>query len=138
MAKYGSDAVKIEIKDGVDGAGEFKDVSTDVLDLPGVDIEALTEDGHGFSEEWARQVATGMKRVADITIRGFYDDTALTGTHALFSRYGVITELKITWHGAVTTTLVVLIKNYRRLPTRGELTKFEATLVNAGTPTEAP
>jgi hypothetical protein len=138
MAKYGSDQVKIEIKDGVDGAGSYQDVSVDVLDLPAVDIEALVEEGHGFSEAWVRNLATGLKKVADITIKGFYDDTASTGTHALFNRAGVITDLKVTWSTGVTTEIPVLIKNYRRIATRGELTKFEAALVCAGTVTETP
>jgi len=136
MAKYGSDDVAIEIKDGVDGAGDYKAVSGDVLDIPGIDKSADTEESHGFGDSWVEHLATGLQRVADMTIKGFYDDTASTGTHALFNRIGSITTLKLTWGGSYTTEVNVLIKGYKRLPVRGELTKFEAALMATGTVTE--
>lgn len=135
MAKYGSDDVTIEIKDGTDGSGSYQDVSADILDLPGVDKEALTEEGHGFGDDWVEQLATGLKRMADMTIRGFYDD-GTDSTHELFNRVGDITDLRITWGGSYNTEIPVLIKNYRRIATRGELTKFEAVLMATGEPTE--
>jgi len=137
MAKYGSDDVKVEIKDGVDGAGSYQAVSTDTLDLPGVDIQAETEESHGFGDSWVEHLATGLKRVADITLKGFYDDTASTGTHALFNRVGSIATFKVTWGNSKTTEFNVLIKSYKRLPVRGELTKFEAVLMATGAVTEA-
>jgi len=137
MAKYGSDVVKVEVKDGVEEAGTYREVQTDLLDFPGLEKIAETEESHGFGNDWAEVVATGFYRVADITLRGYYDDTASTGTHALFNRIGSRTDVKITWDGTKTTETLMLIKNYRRLPTRGELTKFEAVLVAAEEPTEA-
>ncbi len=132
MAKYGSADVAIEIKDDVDGAGDFQAVSGDVLDIPGIDIQADTEESHGFGDSWAEVLATGLSRVADMTLKGFYDDTAATGTHALFNRVGSIATFKMTWGNSYTTTVDVLIKSYKRLPVRGELTKFEALLVATG------
>ena len=138
MAKYGSNSVAIQIKDGVGGAGDYQTVSTDILDLPGLEIEAGSEESHGFGDSWAEVLATGLKRCADITLKGFYDDTAATGTHALFNRAGSIAPMKITWGGTYSSAFDVLIQKYRRLPARGALTKFEAALQVTGDVTEAP
>ena len=138
MAKYGSNSVAIQIKDGVDGAGDYQTVSTDILNLPGLEIEAVSEESHGFGVGWAEHLATGLKQCADITLKGFYDDTASTGTHALFKRAGSIATMKITWGGSYTSEFDVLIQKYRRLPARGALTKFEASLQVTGEVVEAP
>ena len=136
MAKYGSDDVVIQIKDGVEGAGDYQALTGDVLDLPGVDKIAESEESHGYGDSWVEVLATGLNRVADMTLRGFYDDTASTGTHALLNRVGSRTDFKVTWGNSKTTEFMVLIKNYKRIATRGELTKFEATLVAVEAPAE--
>ena len=137
MSKYGSNEVYISIDDGdLDTPGIHQIVSQDILDIPGVDKEAMVEEGHGFGDDWVKNLATGLSKVGDITIKGFYDDTADTGTDALFNRIGVSTEVYIGFGGVKSITIPVLIKNYRRLPARGELTKFEAVLVAAGEPEE--
>ena len=137
MAKYGSDEVYVSISDGTIAVpGTHRDISADVLEISPLDKEAIAEEGHGFGEAWVRNVATGLKKIADITLKGFYDDTASTGTHALLNREGTTTEVYIGFGGAKSLTIPVLIKNYRRGPSRGELTKFEATLVAAGEPEE--
>lgn len=137
MAKYGSDSLKIEIKDGSGGLGEMQDISADVLEFNGLDISAETEESHGFGKSWAEYLATGLYRGADITLKGFYDDTTSTGTDALLSRKGVTTEMVVTWGGTKTSTFDVLIKNYKRLPARGELTKYECTMAISGEVVEA-
>jgi len=136
MAKYGSDVVKVEVKDGVEGAGSYVEVQTDLLDFPGLEKIAESEESHGFGNDWAEVVATGFHRVADITLRGYYDDTASTGTHALFNRIGSRTDVKITWDGTKTTETLMLIKSYNRLPERGMLTKFSVVLMAAEEPAE--
>lgn len=136
MSRYGSPDLKIEISDGVEGAGELQDVSADILDFNGIDLEAVTEESHGFGDDWVKHAFTGLSKGSDITIKGFYDDTTSTGTDALFNRVGVQTELKVTWGGTKTTTVDVLIKSYKRQPSRGELTKFECVLMITGEPAE--
>jgi len=46
-------------------------------------------------------------------------------------------NLVVTWGGAKTTTVPVLIQKYSRIPVRGELTKFEAILQPTGAVVEA-
>ena len=137
MAKYGSDEVYISIDDGtIASPGTHRDVSADVLEISGIDKEAMVEEGHGFGDAWVENLPTGLNKVSDITIKGFYDDTESTGTVYLFDRIGVTTEVYIGFGGGKSLTAPVLIKNFRRLPSRGELHKFEAVLVAAGEPEE--
>jgi hypothetical protein len=139
MAKYGSNEIKLEVDDGtIASPGSYVEVSTDMIDIPAIDKEMLTEEGHGFCEDWVRNLATGLNRANDITVKGFYDDET-DGTHELFNRVGIATNIQISWNitGTPKTTIIpVLIKNYRRIPARGELTKFEAVLITAGEPTD--
>lgn len=128
MAKYGSDDVYVAI----DG----NNVSADVLEISGIDKEAIVEESHGFGDAWVENLPTGLSKVNDITIKGFYDDTVTIGTHALFNRQGSTASVYISLGGVKAFSATMLIKNYRRLPSRGELHKFEAVLVASGTPTD--
>lgn len=134
MTKYGSAEVKVEFGP----TGSLQDVSADILNIGGIDLQAETEEGHGFGEGWVKQLATGLKRGADITVQGFYDDTATTGTHAVFNCIGEARQLEVTYGGGKSTRMDVLVQSYRRIPARGELTKFEAVLLLTGAPTEDP
>ncbi len=128
MTKYGSDDVYISI----DG----NNISADVLEISPIDREALVEEAHGFGDTWIKSLATGLKRLADLTFKGWYDDTSTTGTDALLNREGGSAQVYIRYGGAKSTTVPVIIKNYRRLLTRGELHKFEAVVTLANDPSE--
>ncbi len=130
MAKFGSHAVSISMGG--------TNISVEVLDLPAVSIEALTEEGHGFGDDWVKAVATGLKQIPDITIKGFYDNTVATGTNALFNNVGGTSTLIILWDGTIGLSIPVLIKSYKPLMERGKLTKFEAVLACSGDPTAQP
>lgn len=139
MAKYGSDQLKVEI-DGSDG-GSLTDISQYVLGINGVTIEKLTEESHTFGDAWFEALQTGLKRMEDVDLDLFYDDTASTGPDAILNiasvTHAATRTLKITYGGTKTTTVETWITKYQRLPKRGELTKAKATLKPTGSVTEA-
>lgn len=140
MAKYGSNSLKVEI-DSTEG-GSLSDVSQYVLDINGVEVEAVLTESHAFGDSWFEFLATGMRRMNPITLGGFYDDTSSTGPDAIF---GAVQDspadgtrtLKITWGGSKTTSVETFIQKYTRRPVRGDLTRFEVTLQPTGAVTEA-
>lgn len=137
MPKYGSPDFKVEV-DGTDTTGgNLVDLSAYVDTVNELNIEAMLQEGHGFGKSWVEQLYTGMKKGNDLTLEGFYDDTATTGPHAVLNSLGSSRQVKLTWGGSKTSTFAVVIKNYVRKPVRGELTRFSCTLSPSGEVTEA-
>ena len=141
MAKYGSNSVGISFDNA---AGSPVDMSQHVLTFNGIDIEAMTEESHSFGDSWVENLFTGLRKGADVNLGGFYDDAATTGPHVIFNDVGNTASvsagprtLTITWGGSKTTSFETWIKNYKRIPSRGELTKYEVTLLLSGAVTEA-
>lgn len=134
MAKYGSPSVTI--------TWNSVDITQYVIDINDIDIESLMEESHTFGDSWFESTAVGMRKMADIKIKGFYDDTAVSGPNALFvtTAAGPSTaaqNLVVTYGGSKTTTIPCLIQKYSRKLDRGKLHKFEVTLQPTGTVTEA-
>lgn len=129
MAKYGSDDFII--------SADANNMSNFVDTLNGFDIEALLQESHAFGDSWVEQFFTGVQRGNEFTVGGFYDDTVTVGPDAIFKAIGTTLAMILTWGGSKTSTFSALVRLYRRIPTRGELTRFEVTLVPTGTVTEA-
>jgi hypothetical protein len=132
--KYGSKDLVIEFDNS---SGTLVDITQHVTAINGVNIEALLEEGTTYGDSWVEQLFTGVKQLADITVDGFYDDTATTGPHALFNDLGATRTFKVTWGGSKTTSVETIIRNYNRNPVRKELTKYQVTLAPTGAVTEA-
>ncbi len=134
MAKYGSQAIKVEFDNAT---GTLQNMSQYVTALNGFKINAETVDTTYLGSTWLTKAAAGVKSVDDITLEGFYDDTATTGPDAIFSDVGntnttgITRTLKITWDmptAAKTSSVECIIKSYERAPVKGELTKFTVVL----------
>lgn len=140
MAYYGSNAILIEMDST---AGTTVDVTQSVLEFNGLDVEAMMEESHTFGDSWVENLFTGMRKAGDITLKGFFADTAATGFDIMFNDPGntktsgtTTRTLKFTWGGTKTSSMEVWIKNYRRLPSRGTLTKAECVMSVSGAVTE--
>lgn len=140
MAKYGFDKLKIEFDNS--GGVTLIDMSAYILNIDGVSIEAMLEESHAAGDAWVKQLWTGIRRLADIKLDGFYDDAATTGPDAIFNDVGAggttggTRTLKITYGSTKTTQVETIIKSYRRDPNRNQLTKFEVVLTPTGAVTE--
>lgn len=135
MARYGSDDVTVNFDNS---GGTPVDMSQYVQEINGVDIEAMLEEAHSFGDSWVEQAYTGLRRVGDITLGGFYDDTSTTGPDAIFnSPGGGPRTLQIVYGSTKSTSVETIIKSYRRTLSRGTLHKYEVVLTPTGAVTEA-
>ena len=135
MAVYGPDDIIIAFDDS---GGTPQTMTQYVLEMSGVDREALLMQTNSFgdtSEEWT---AVGVTKVGEITLKGIFDDTASTGPNAIFIAIGNTTTrtLTITWGSTKTTAVECIIKSYRRMPRLGETTQYEVVLRPTGAVTE--
>lgn len=136
MTKFGSPDLVISIDDS---GGTPRDLSQHITEFGGIDIEALIEESHAFGDSFVEQLFSGVKRLADISVRGFYDDVAVSGPDVVFrGGEGDTRTVSVTWGGSNITAGEAIIKNYRRNAVRGESQKYEAVLSPTGTWTEAP
>ena len=132
MAEYGSKDLVIEFSDSGD---TLHDITNDVREVNGVEIEALLQESHGFGKQWVEQAFTGMSKVNPVTMKGFYNDKA-NGVDALWNAKGATRRIKFTWGGAKTTEFQVLIQKYNRQPVNGQLTDAMVTLAPSGSVSE--
>jgi hypothetical protein len=128
MTKYGSNLVSFILIDGYSLAQITQELTEN--------IEALSEETHGFNEDWVKNEFTGITRI-ELEWRGWYDDEALK-TVAAFSTqngndriltYGVsgneVGAICSNWKGGLQV-------NYSRLTSRGELHKIHVKFSGAG------
>lgn len=137
MAKYGSPSVSI--------TWDGTNITQYVTDINNIDIESILEETHTFGDSWFESTAVGIRKVGDLKLKGFYDDTATVGPNALFvvistgspGPADTTKNLVITYGSTKTTTIPCFIQKYSRMLDRGKLHKFEVTLQPSGAPTEA-
>ena len=138
MSKYGSDDVTIQVDDS---GGSLVDLSNYIDTINDLAISADTQETHAFGDSWLEHLATGLKRMDDVTLEGFYDDTASTGPHVVLNgdgaALGATRTLKVTIGGGKYVQCETIITKYTRKPNRGELTRFTAVLRPTGAVTEA-
>ncbi|MGE3276721.1 MAG: hypothetical protein AB7O67_16540 [Vicinamibacterales bacterium] len=137
MAKYGSNTVQISIDDS---GGTARDLSAHILSINGVMLEAVMEESHGYNKAWAEALATGLKRMEPVEVEGLYDD-GTNGPHAVLGTLASGPEsatrtITFTWGGGYATAVEVHISKYGRVPPRGGITRYRATLTPTGTVTE--
>ena len=135
MAYTGADVVGIKVTT-VSATTAYHDISQYIQDFSGLKTEAFLHESHAFGDAWKEQKFSGFSMADDITLSGFYEDTAATGPHAIFgtlSMLGAERNIKLNWGTTNAYNKVdVIIRSYSRIPTRGELTKFEVVLAPTG------
>lgn len=135
MAKFGSSSITITYDDA---SGSPQVVTNYITEMNGIEIEAVTEASHAFGDSWEEATGTGMQRLAPITVKGFYDDTATSGPHVVFraltaSPSASLRTLAIAFGGTNgTATVETLCTKYKVTGKVGALTTFEATLTPSG------
>jgi len=117
--------------------GAFHNISPFVRGFsPGINIEAILQESHTFGDSWVEQSKVGIYRMADITISGFYDDVAASGPHAIFGALAALGAERVIKLDLGTTNeypkVDVIIKEYHRMPSLGELTGYEVVLAPTG------
>lgn len=115
------------------------DMSQHVRTINGVEIEAILEEAHSFGDTWFEALSTGLKRMNDVEIGGFFDDTAVSGPDVKFgpSALGTAATLLLTWGGTKTTSVSAFAHKYTRIAQVGAETQYSAVLRPSGMVTEA-
>jgi len=135
--KYGSPDVTISIEDAPGGTARAMESFT--LEMGGVKITAMTEESTVFGSLWEQHLPTGLRRVEPITLTGFFETTATTGSHAVFqvtasdaAAAADTREVVIVFGDSKTFTFDVRLQSYEVLGAVGAFTRFTAELLPSG------
>ena len=129
MAKYSSKDLDLSV-----GGQSMKAHIQDEITLA---VEVMTEEATAFGDAWEKHISTGIKRADEITVGGFYDDTATAGPDAKFNVLGTELTIVITWGGTKTSTFTAIAQKYERMGQVGQMTRYVATLLPTGEIQEA-
>jgi len=138
MAKISSVDIQILISTTQGGAATT-DISGEVLSWNGLPVEALTEEAHGYGDDWVFHAAVGMRQMGDITLQVFTDTTASTAYDILNDAQvaGEHRKIKIVLgSGGPYKEADVWIASNNTAAERGALVKSEFTLRLASEVTE--
>lgn len=135
MAKFGPTTVAIQIDDAP--GGSLTDISAYVTSIGGIKVEQITEQTNPFGVAYEAHTPVGVQRVPDITLEGFYDNTASTGPHAVLSTVddGVsdaTRSFSFTPDGGKTFTMESRVVDYEVVAQLGALTRYRSTIRQAG------
>lgn len=136
MANYSSKDLVISIKDN---GGSPQTFTGYVRAIGGISIEAILQESTAYGDSWQEFLSTGIRKMAPITIGGFYDTAATSGPDVLFAGHeGDLREDTVfTYGGSKTTTVDTYVQKYERLPKLGAMTEFQVTLQPTGSVAEA-
>lgn len=132
--KYGSNSIAVTYDDA---GGTPRTVTPYILSIGGIKIEAITEQSNPFGSSAEAHTPTGMTRTPDIPIEGHFDTTATSGPHVVFgapdsSPQAATRTLTFTPGDGKTFTMESRLVDYEVLGQNGNLTKYKATIRQAG------
>ena len=116
-------------------------VTVTLEDSPGGTARTITsgmQESTAYGDTFKKQLPTGVKEIAQITMSGFWDTTATTGSHVVFGTpddgpQDDTRELVIVFGDSKTFTADCYLVSYEVMASPGSLTKFTAVLqVNSG------
>lgn len=135
MARYGGDVVNYKVTT-TSATAAYRDISQQVLEFSGIDLEAILEQGHTFGDAWEESAYTGMRKINEITMTTFWDDDTSTGVQGMFgnaSDIGAERNIKI---NLGTTNAYpkfdFIIRRVSKKPQVGALTKCDIVIVPTG------
>jgi len=82
MAKHGPQEVTVTIADAPGGSARV--ITPYVNTIGGIGLENITQATNPFGTTSEQHTPVGIDKTADITINGFFDDTALVGPKVVF------------------------------------------------------
>lgn len=133
--KYGAGSVTVTYDDAPAGTGRV--VTNHILEMGGIKITSALESSHAFGDLWEESLPSGLAKLEDITLGGFWDTTATTGPHVVFlapddgPQDGTRT-LVVVFGDGKTMTVETYLMSYEVIGNNGALTKFSATLRPTG------
>ena len=134
MAILGPDVISFKITSS-SSTGAYHDITQYIEEWSGFDLEAVLHQSETFGNAYAEQLYTGFRRLADITVKGPYNDVAASGPNALLGLANLGGERNIKVNVGTTNAypkVDVIVKSYKIIPRRGELSMYEAVLAPTG------
>lgn len=104
MAKYGPSVVTVTIDDAPGGTPRI--ITPYVTSIGDIGLESITQQTNPFGVSSEQHTPIGLDKTADVTLSGFYDDTASVGPKAVF--FNAATWALDKAPGSVGRTLVIV------------------------------
>jgi hypothetical protein len=129
--KHGSSEITIAYDDAP--GGTLRTITSFVLQLGAVKITSDMQPNTPFGATVEGMLPTGVSKIDQITIHGYWDDTAVSGPHVVFltpdtSPQAATRTLQIVFGNARTWSSEGFLVSYAVLGKAGNLTEFEAVL----------
>lgn len=129
--KHGSSEITVSYDDGPGGTP--RTITSYVLTLGAIKLTSNMQASTAFGDSIEKMLPTGMSKIDQITIHGFWDDTATSGPHVVFltpdtSPQASTRTLAIVFGNSKTWTSEGYLVSYAVLGKTGNLTEFDAVL----------
>ena len=89
MANTTPDQVRFKVTT-VSATTTYNDISQYITEWNGWNQIANLQESHAFGDAWKEQLYSGFNMADDINLKGFYDDVAATGPHAIFGTLSML------------------------------------------------
>ena len=135
--KHGSSEITISYDDGPGGSPQT--ITSYVLTMGPVKLTSNIQASTAYGDTIEKMLPTGLEKIDPITIHGFWNDTATTGSHVVFlapdtNPQGSTRTLAIVFGNSKTWTSEGFLVSYSVIGVVNKLTEFEAVLQqNSGT-----
>jgi hypothetical protein len=128
--KHGSSELTVAYDDA---GGTPRTITNFILDMGGMKITSHTDPSTPYGASVMAKLPTGVSEIADMTLEGFFDDTATTGPHTVLGApdtnpQGATRTLTVVVGNAKTWASEGYLLSYEVLAKAGNLTRFRATI----------
>jgi len=132
--KHGSSEITITLDDS---GGTPRVLTNYILTMGALKITAETQVSTAYGDSWQEVLPTGMNKVDNITLTGFFDDTATSGPHAVMntpdsSPQATSRTLSVVIGNSKTWTVECFVTEYSVIGKVGNLTEFSTVLIATG------
>jgi len=115
--KHSSSEVTISVDDAQ--GGTLRVITSYVTTLSGIKITGNMQASTAFGDTITKMLPTGLGTIGDITLHGFFDDTATLGPHTIFNAPDTSVQ-------GGTRTVTIVIGNSKTFTGEGYLADYEA------------
>lgn len=136
MPKFGSSTAVVTYDDAPGGTP--RTVTSYITSLGGIKLEQINEMTMPFGQNYESNTPVGVQRMPDVVVEGYFDTTATSGPHIVFGTPDddpADTTRTFTFSpnsGTSTFTVETRLVDYEVIPSNGALTKYRATIRQAG------
>ena len=133
-SRYGWDDLRIDFDDS---GGTPQNMSAYIKSFNGLGVNAVLEECTPAGASWEVNDYAGSKNADEITIQGWYDDTAAVGPKVIFDAIGAGPRtFKVTYGSTKYSSVETYIKAYNDQPARKGITMFNVILRPTGAVSE--